>query len=398
MPAAPRNHHRILMYSHDSFGLGHLRRCREIAHSLVDTHRDLSVLIISGSPIIGSYDFKSRVDFVRIPGVIKLRNGEYTSLKLHIDTRETLRMRREIIRHTAQIFDPDMLIVDKEPLGLRGEIKSTLSMLKRRGCRLVLGIRDVMDDPDLLEPEWERKEVMPVLRDLYDDIWVYGTRSFYEPLTGLDVPEDVVRKMRYTGYLRRQLPAVMSPTTIQRPDEPYLLVTPGGGGDGIELIDWVISAYEFDRSVDFRSLIVLGPFMPSHAQADFMERAARIPALDIITFDSYPEALIEGCRGMIAMGGYNTFCEILSFDKPAVIVPRTTPRKEQYIRARRAQELGMLRMLEDDGLRHPQAMVTALKTLFREGKPPSAAGIPGLLAGLENINNFVGNCLMEHAA
>jgi predicted glycosyltransferase len=36
----------------------------------------LSVLILSGSPIIGSFDFKSRVDFVRVPGVIKLKNGD----------------------------------------------------------------------------------------------------------------------------------------------------------------------------------------------------------------------------------------------------------------------------------------------------------------------------------
>ena len=34
--ANPRHHKRVLIYSHDSFGLGHLRRCRAIAHSLVD--------------------------------------------------------------------------------------------------------------------------------------------------------------------------------------------------------------------------------------------------------------------------------------------------------------------------------------------------------------------------
>ena len=86
----PRTGPRILIYSHDTMGLGHLRRCRTIAHALVEQNKDLSVLIISGSPIIGSFDFKTRVDFVRVPGVIKLRNGEYTSLNLHLDIRETL--------------------------------------------------------------------------------------------------------------------------------------------------------------------------------------------------------------------------------------------------------------------------------------------------------------------
>jgi predicted glycosyltransferase len=123
------NNKRILIYSHDSFGLGHLRRCRKIAHSLVARRKAASVLILSGSPIIGSFDFRTRVDFVRIPGVIKLRNGEYSSLSLHMDIAEVLEMRAAIIRHTAEVFAPDLLIVDKEPLGLRGEIHDSARTL-----------------------------------------------------------------------------------------------------------------------------------------------------------------------------------------------------------------------------------------------------------------------------
>ena len=152
---------RILIYSHDTFGLGHLRRCRAIAHALVEEHKHLSVVILSGSPIIGSFDFRARVDFIRIPGVIKLRNGEYTSLNLHIDIEHTLAMRASIIQHTADIFDPDIFIVDKEPLGLHGEVRDTLALLKARGTQLVLGLRDVLDDPTLLQPEWRRKNVLP---------------------------------------------------------------------------------------------------------------------------------------------------------------------------------------------------------------------------------------------
>ena len=165
---------RVLIYSHDSFGLGHLRRCRAIAHSLVGYDRNMSVLILSGSPIIGNFDFRARVDFVRVPGVIKLRNGDYTSLALHIDIEETLAIRASIVRHTAEAFDPDIFIVDKEPLGLRGEVASTLALLKSKGTPLVLGLRDVLDEPATLRTEWARKRVQPALRDLYDEIWVYG--------------------------------------------------------------------------------------------------------------------------------------------------------------------------------------------------------------------------------
>ncbi|HJO71825.1 MAG TPA: hypothetical protein QGG32_03095, partial [Rhodospirillales bacterium] len=57
------NDARLLIYSHDTFGLGHLRRCRTIAHALVEQFKGLSVLILSGSPILGSFDFRTRVDY-----------------------------------------------------------------------------------------------------------------------------------------------------------------------------------------------------------------------------------------------------------------------------------------------------------------------------------------------
>jgi predicted glycosyltransferase len=387
-----REHSRVLIYSHDTFGLGHLRRCRTIAHALVERHKDLSVLILSGSPIIGSFDFRSRVDFVRIPGVIKLRNGEYTSLNLHIDIDEMLAMRASIIRHAAEIFDPDLFIVDKEPLGLRGEVLETLQMLKARGTPLVLGLRDVMDEPSALAPEWERKKVLPALDKLYDELWVYGLPQICDPLEGIKVPPSVRRKMVYTGYLERS-----EPTHADRPDmpdDPFILVTPGGGGDGEDMVDWVLRAYETDRKLPHRALIVLGPFMNRELQNEFLARAAALPMVEALTFESQLESLMAKASGVVAMGGYNTFCEILSFDKKALIVPRMVPRLEQFIRASRAQELGLVSMLPDDGIRNAHAMATALRQLPQQ-QAPSDVVIPGLLDGLENVNRLAERHLSE---
>ncbi|MDA0702437.1 MAG: glycosyltransferase [Proteobacteria bacterium] len=380
---------RVLIYSHDSFGLGHLRRCRAIAHSLVSAYKDLSVLILSGSPIIGSFEFRTRVDFVRVPGVIKLRNGDYTSLSLHIDITQTIALRSSIVRHTAEIFDPDVFIVDKEPLGLRGEVRETLEVLHGRGTTLVLGLRDVMDEPSQLAPEWERKNAASALKDFYDEIWIYGLPQICEPLAGIDLPHSVQRKITYTGYLGRQSdgPSASSPQH-NLIDEPYLLVTPGGGGDGMELVDWVLAAYESDPTMPYNALIVMGPFMQRDDQADFLARAERLPKVSAITFEARIEELIRRASGVVAMGGYNTFCEILSFDKPSIIVPRVMPRLEQYIRASRAAELGLVTMLPIDGPRDPRVMATALRHLPQQPRP-SEVVIPGLLDGLENVNRLV---------
>ena len=383
------NNRRILIYSHDTFGLGHLRRCRVIAHALVEEYKHLSVLILSGSPIIGSFDYRARVDFVRIPGVIKLRNGEYTSLNLHIDIEHMLAMRASIIKHTADVFDPDIMIVDKEPLGLRGEVHETLTMLKERGTRLVLGLRDVLDEPRLLKPEWKRKNVLPALRDLYDEIWVYGLPQICDPIGEIGLPRDVRRKVTFTGYLPRSVPAGVPPSALGVAiDEPYLLVTTGGGGDGETLVDWVLSAYESDMAPPWNALLVLGPFMQPEVQAQFHERVSRLPRVAAIVFDTHLENLMARAAGVVAMGGYNTFCEILSFDKRALIVPRQVPRREQLIRATRATDLGLISMLIDDGRRDPHTMATALRRLPQQ-RPPSEVVIPGLLDGFVNVNRLV---------
>ena len=376
---------RLLIYSHDSFGLGHLRRCRAIAHHLVETFRPLSVLILSGSPIIGSFDFKSRVDFVRVPGVIKLRNGEYTSLQLHIDIEQTLEMRSSIIQHTAEVFDPHLFLVDKEPLGLRGEVRDTLAMLKERGTRLVLGLRDVMDEPLTLLDEWRRKNVFPALHELYDEIWVYGLPQIFNPLIELPGMLSLTPKVTFTGYLRRSLPCVPpNAGEHELPGEPYILVTAGGGGDGETLIDWVLRAYEADPGIPYPALVVFGPFMHLEQRLEFQERAARLGKIYAITFESRFERLLERAIGVVAMGGYNTFCEILSFGTPALLVPRTVPRQEQALRAERAAQLGLVHVLADDGVRAPQAMAERLRALPDWPAPPVGA-YPELLGGLDRI-------------
>ncbi len=387
---------RILIYSHDSFGLGHLRRCRAIAHAIVDRYKGVSVLILSGSPIIGSFDFLPRVDFVRIPGVIKLTNGEYQSLGLHIDLRQTMAIRAAIIEQTAVSFRPDLLLVDKEPLGLEGEATRTLRMLKARGTRLVLGLRDIMDDPKLLFREWKRKRALPALENLYDDIWVYGLADFADPLQGIACPASVRAKMTYTGYLRRSVPKRQTNRPPVR-RAPFVLVTVGGGDDGMAVLDWVLAAYESDPSIPLDAVIVTGPFMAAERQRHFRERAARIGRIEVLTFDANLEALMQDAEGVVAMAGYNTFCEILSLDKRAILVPRTRPRREQVLRAVRAAEYGLARVLDPEAPHDPALMTQALHELSAQ-PPPSRSGTQQMLDGLEVITSLVADGVRRTAA
>ncbi len=381
--AARKTSPRVLFYSHDTFGLGHLRRSRALASAITHADTSISALILTGSPVAGRFTFPERVDHIRLPGVTKTADGNYESERMGLDIDETTALRAGIIKSTAENFDPDILIVDKEPTGFRGELLPALEWLsEKRKAHIVLGLRDVLDEAEVLKAEWDRKRAVEAAEEFYDETWVYGLRSFFDPTEGLDLSAGFRSKMKFTGYLHRD---ELSEGDV--PSEPYILVTPGGGGDGASMVNLVLSAYEQDPKLSPKAVLVYGPFLSGPARAEF---EARVDALngrvETTGFDSRMENLVEGAQGIVCMGGYNTFCEVLSFDKPAVIVPRTRPRLEQYIRAHRAEELGLVRVLDKwrDGLT-TEAMIKAIQELPSQPKP-SSAFVPGLLDGLDFVS------------
>ncbi len=377
---------RVMIYSHDTFGLGHLRRSRAIANALVNGCPDASVLIVSGSPVTGHFNYGRGVDFIRIPGVTKMKDGEYRSLSLTVSLDEVVALRQAIIRQAAETFRPEVVIVDKEPTGFHGELLPALDNLKQQGASLVLGLRDVLDEPAYLVPEWQRKGAVEALAHYYDRIWVFGLKEIYQPLACLNLPPEIEARTTYTGYLKREVPKEAAQSRYPKMvRDPFILVTTGGGGDGEDMIDWVISAYEAVPTLKLPALIVFGPFVKRARRHDFLERIARHPKLDALLFDSKLELLMHKAEAVVAMGGYNTFCEILSFNKRALIVPRTQPRLEQHIRAVEAERLGLTRTLSDDKTgRDPLRMAAMLHTLPQQPQP-SQTTIPGLLGGLDSI-------------
>ncbi len=387
-----RRSKRVMFYSHDTFGLGHLRRSRAIASHLTATDPNASAIILTGSPVAGRFTFPERVDHVRLPGVTKLPDGSYVSQTLGLDIDKTTALRSALIQGTVEQFEPDLLVVDKEPTGFRGELLPTLEWLAQGGrTKLVLGLRDVLDEPKVLAAEWERKGAVEATEQFYDEIWVYGPKSVYDPTDGLTLSDSTRARIHWTGYLRREVS-----DEAETPDRPYVLITPGGGGDGQSMVDLVLSAYEQDPNLGPDAVLVYGPFLSGEVREAFETRVAKLGGrVTAVGFDGRIESLFTNAQGVICMGGYNTFCEVLSFDKRAVIVPRTVPRLEQWIRAARAEELGLVRMLDEkrDGMT-PESMIRAIRDLPKQQRP-SQAGADGLLDGLDVVVKRT-DALMAH--
>ncbi len=377
---------RLLFYSHDTFGLGHLRRSRALAAAMTEADPSASALILTGSPVAGRFTFPRRVDHVRLPGVTKRSDGSYAARTIGMGIDEVTELRSSLIKTAVQQFDPDVLIVDKEPTGFRGELLPTLEFLEQScDTKLVLGLRDVLDEPEVLAAEWDRKDAIAATERFYHEIWVYGLHSIYDPTEGLPLSAAARSRLHWTGYLRRDLGPVGEP-----PEQPYILITPGGGGDGKAMVNLVLSAYEQDPTLLPRAVLVYGPFLSGESRDEFETRVAALNGrVTAVGFESQIETLFAGAAGVVCMGGYNTFCEVLSFDKRAVIVPRTTPRLEQWIRASRAEDLGLVRMLDEqrDGLT-TDAMIRAIRELPRQPLPSQAIS-DGLLDGLDYVTGRV---------
>lgn len=343
---------RIALYSHDTMGLGHMRRNLLIAQALRAQMPSATLLIISGAREASTYWMPPGVDCLTLPALSKEGAGRYTSRSLTLALDELVALRGRLILSAVQSFAPNVFVVDNVPRGALQELDATLEHLRDcRHTRCVLGLRDVLDDPVTVAHEWKASENLDAVRRYYDAVWVYGDRRVYDLPREYGWPSDLADRISFTGYFdqrRRFAPeefAAQQDPTLANGHTELALCMVGGGQDGVDLADAFTRA-TFPRSM--QGLLLLGPYMPHATRQEISERVRARPNLRTLDFHAEPTALLRQAHRVIAMGGYNTTYEILSFDKPALIVPRVRPRQEQWIRAERLQALGLLDVMHPD--------------------------------------------------
>jgi predicted glycosyltransferase len=355
---------RVLMYSHDSYGLGHLRRTLALAETFVERNSDTSVLILTGSTVSGAFRMSMGIDLLKLPSAVKVGNGIYEPSRMSVSFALLKGLRSHIIQSTAESFAPDVFIVDKAPLGMKGEVEATLAFLRevRPDTLSVLGLRDVMDDPDRVRKSWAAKRIPEAVEEYYDLVLLYGPREIYDPLPQYGLSAETLERAHYVGYIGKK--RILSPT-LDLPFTPgYVLVTPGGGSDGFELVRNYLEGLALSKP-DFDSLVVTGPLMED-GDSRRVERLARGLRVQVAKFRPDMENLIQASGAVVAMGGYNTTTELLASRQPALLVPRVEPRVEQLIRAERLAEMGLIDMIHPNDVT-PQLIRHKVEDLLEDG-------------------------------
>ena len=339
---------RILLYSHDSFGLGNIRRTLLLATELAEGHPTAAILIVTGSPVIHAFRIPERVDYIKLPSLDRVAADRYEPRFLARWADDVREMRRSILARAVVDFSPDLFIVDKRPGGIDGELIGPLGELRSRGSRtrVVLGIRDILDAPHRTRPAIHRAGWMETIEEFYDEVWIYGSQSVFDSAREYDFSPAACERTHFTGYLARE------PKPHMRSDgPPRALVSTGGGGDGSPMIEaYLEGLIRLPRAIALRSTVILGPEMPSQARAAILDRFGHLSDVEFCDFDTDPMFRLANADVVVAMAGYNTVCEILSSGPPALLVPRSKPVQEQLIRARRLSSKGLVHMVEPDEL------------------------------------------------
>src|SRR5437667_264374 len=242
----------LLLYAQDNQGLGHITRTLTIARHLLARHPNCVAYIATKSPLSG-FTLPERCDFIKLPTLLYPPpcTSQWTADQQNAAKQHLRKVRGQMLCDAVLGLAPDLVLVDHEPLGSKGEFREGLRALKadRPTTRFVCGLRDIQDDAGRIRALWQEVGVYDALEKLYDGIAVYGSRKLYDVAEAYAIPPSVQSKLHYCGYIVRDPPAIDAGALRQRhglPDNgPLVLAIVGSGSDGYPVLEAARAAVEW---------------------------------------------------------------------------------------------------------------------------------------------------------
>ena len=333
----------VMMYSHDTIGLGHMRRNSAIAAEIVASVPGASVLMTVGCPAGAVFEMRPGVDFVKLPSLSKFGRAQWRPSSLRVSPAVARSLRAGILERAAGDFAPDVLLVDHEPTGVWDELLPALRALRDNGrTRIVLGLRDILDEPERVRAKWESSGLRAVLDEFYDQILIYGDERLYPGRDHYGLEDLAPGRVRYCGYVTA-VPhrAAAEPS----PRGGGILVAGGGGRDAFPMMAAALSGLErLPPGKRAAMTLIAGPLMEGELFEMLRLQAAAVGATLLRSTSNLP-AMLAGADLFVTMGGYNSVTEALAIGCPTLVIPRVGPSSEQRIRARILADRGLVETL-----------------------------------------------------
>ncbi len=393
---------KLMVYSHDAFGLGNIRRMLAICEHLLQEIPQLSILLLSGSPMLQGFRLPKGLDYIKLPCLNRGNTGEVAVKYLGISIEKTVKMRSELILSAAINFQPDIFLVDKKPYGIKNELKKTVNYLHKKlpQSKLLLLFRDILNTPEKTIDEWQNNNYSEIIDKFYQLLLIVGSQEVFDFSQEYQLPAKLVDKVRFCGYIRRPQGNKTSEIVRQelqlKTEDKLVLVTPGGGEDGYLLVKTYLLGQELLKNHQhcIKSLVFCGPEMPTEQKQELYKIADKYPQVKIREFTDDLMSYVSAADAVVSMGGYNTICEILSAEKPAIIVPRIKPSQEQFIRSQRMHDLGLLKSIHPEHLT-PSVLIAQLFEVLDNLQKPKDFDLEGLPRITRHIRNLLADKITQ---
>lgn len=381
---------KLLFYSHDSYGLGNIRRMVAIANFLVARHHDLYILLVTGSPMLHAFRTHPQIDYIKLPCLQRSQSGSYSAKLSCFSGQSLLELRADIIHEVVDSFKPDLVLVDKKPEGLNGELKQTLSLLNtlEPAPKCVLLLRDILDTPQVTQRIWQKNQYYQLIEKHYHQVLVVGEQRIFDVVEQYSFPPTVKNMTTFCGYLYRTEPIEHRIELLDHmleSDKKLIVVAAGGGNDGLLMLENYLQACR-QNSWHHRvnSMVFYGPEMCQADVEQLKQIAQQVPNVTLAEFTPHFISYLAAADLVVTMAGYNTVCEILSVKKPAIVVPRVSPVAEQLIRAEQFSKLEIFDFI------HPHEITPSLlnskiisKLFCEEARLPFSQHVD--LCGMEQL-------------
>jgi predicted glycosyltransferase len=361
------------------------------------------VLTVSDSPLGTFFGVVPNQDYVKLPSLVKSGPGVWEPVSLPLSGGELFALRRDLIASVADGFQPDVVLVDHMPHGARGELLPTLTALRRTSTTIVLGLRDILDDPRVVRRTWRAEGAYDAVEQFYDTVLVYGSQDVFDVAGEYAWSSPVVDLVQYCGYVcapaaGRNARRIRARALGGKPDDGRLVVAmAGGGADAYPLMDALLDGFdELARDEPTSMILITGPFMPANQRRDLMARSqgrrvqVRTSVADVASY-------IGAADAVVGMAGYNTTAEVLRSTTPAVLVPRRGPSAEQRMRAQLFSERGWVGVVDPDEL-SPARLARAVNKACASAAPVVGPQLGGLGVAVGHLLSMVEETALPSSA